>query len=35
VVTEKGEKEDGLGLFYDRLGFVSTGRRIYSRVLKK
>ena len=35
VVTEKGEKEDGLGLFYDRLGFAATGRRIYSRLLAK
>ncbi|MBV9569304.1 MAG: GNAT family N-acetyltransferase [Hyphomicrobiales bacterium] len=35
VVTERGEKEDGLGRFYDRLGFAPTGRRIYSRLLKK
>jgi GNAT superfamily N-acetyltransferase len=33
VVTERAEKEDGLGLFYDRLGFAPTGRRIYSRLL--
>ena len=35
VVTERGEKEDGLGMFYDRLGFAATGRRLYSRLLKK
>jgi GNAT superfamily N-acetyltransferase len=35
VVTEKGEKEEGLGLFYERLGFAATGRRIYSRLLVK
>ena len=31
VVTEQGEIRDGLGLFYRKLGFAASGRRIYTR----
>ena len=34
VVTEQGELRDGLGLFYGKLGFLASGRRIYTMRLE-
>jgi len=33
VVTERGEREGGLGRFYRKLGFAASGRQVHTRRL--